>query len=349
MVNSDEKYMMRCLQIASNGEGNTYPNPMVGSVIVHEGKIIGEGFHWKAGEPHAEVNAINSVKDKSLLSKSSLYVNLEPCAHFGRTPPCSLLIINHKIPRVVIGCIDSFSEVSGKGIEMMQKKGIEVVTGVLKQESRFINRRFFTFHEKKRPYVILKWAETIDGFIDVERQPDSTAQPTWITNEWARRSVHRQRSVEQALLVGTNTAIKDDPSLTLRNWAGNQPVRIVIDRQLKLPDSLKLFAGKEKTIVLNEIEDSTKDNITRIKTDLHNNPAENILKALYNLNLQSVIIEGGNTTLSLFIKPGLWDEAHIYVGNKHFKTGIKAPKVSGDLHSQKAFGDSKLFVYRNML
>ena len=349
MVNSDEKYMMRCLQLASNGEGNTYPNPMVGSVIVYEGKIIGEGFHWKAGEPHAEVNAINSVKDKSLLSKSTLYVNLEPCAHFGKTPPCSLLIINHKIPRVVIGCVDSFSEVSGKGIEMMRKKGIDVVIGVLEPESRFINRRFFTFHEKKRPYVILKWAETIDGFIDIERQLGSTAQPTWITNEWARRSVHRQRSVEQALLVGTNTAVKDNPSLTLRDWSGNSPTRIVIDRQLKLPKTLKLFAGKYKTIVLNELENSSKNNRTRIKKDLHNNPAENILTALYNIGLQSVVIEGGSQTLNLFLKAGLWDEAHVYIGDKQFKAGVRAPKASGDLYYEREFGDSKLLVYRNML
>ncbi len=358
--------MMRCLQLASNGEGNTYPNPMVGSVIVYEGKIIGEGFHWKAGEPHAEVNAINSVKDKSLLSKSTLYVNLEPCAHFGKTPPCSLLIINHKIPRVVIGCVDSFSEVSGKGIEMMRKKGIDVVIGVLEPESRFINRRFFTFHEKKRPYVILKWAETIDGFIDIEREISdkrtiqspshrdglgmgSTAQPTWITNEWARRSVHRQRSVEQALLVGTNTAVKDNPSLTLRDWSGNSPTRIVIDRQLKLPKTLKLFTGKDKTVVLNELENSSKNNITRIKIDLHNNPAENILTALYNLGLQSVVIEGGSQTLNLFLKAGLWDEAYVYVGDKQFKAGVGAPRASGDLYYEKEFGDSKLFVYRNML
>ncbi len=349
MVNNDEKYMMRCLQLASNGEGNTYPNPMVGSVVVYEGKIIGEGFHWKAGEPHAEVNAINSVKDKSLLSKSTLYVNLEPCAHFGRTPPCSLLIINHKIPRVVIGCVDSFSEVSGKGIEMMREKGIDVVTGVLEQESRLINRRFFTFHEKKRPSIILKWAETIDGFIDIKRQPGSTVQPTWITNEWARRSVHRQRSVEQSLLVGTNTAVKDNPSLTLRDWSGNSPTRIVIDRQLRLPETLKLFTGKEETIVLNELENSSKNNITRIKIDLHNNSAENILTALYNIGLQSVVIEGGSQTLNLFLKAGLWDEAHVYVSNKQFKAGVRAPRASGDLYYEREFGDSKLFVYRNML
>ena len=344
-----EKYMKRCLQLASNGEGNTYPNPLVGSVIVYDGKIIGEGFHWKAGEPHAEVNAINSVKDRSLLSKSTLYVNLEPCAHFGKTPPCSLLIINHKIPKVVIGCIDSYSEVSGKGIEMMRNAGIEVITKVLEKESRLINRRFFTFHEKKRPYVILKWAQTTDGFIDIERQKDLTAQPTWITNEWARRAVHKQRGIEQAVLVGTNTALMDNPSLTLRDWAGNPPTRIVIDRQLKLPEKLNMFMGKAKTIVLNEIKNEQKDSITYLKTNLQDDAADNILTALYNRGLQSVIIEGGSTTLNLFLKSGLWDEAHVYIGNKLFKAGVKAPEIEGNLYYKKEFGDSKLFVYRNML
>ncbi len=344
-----EKYIKRCLQLASNGEGNTYPNPLVGSVIVYDGKIIGEGFHWKAGEPHAEVNAINSVKDKSLLSKSTLYVNLEPCAHFGKTPPCSLLIINHKIPKVVIGCIDSFSEVSGKGIEMMRNAGIEVITGVLEKESRFINRRFFTFHEKKRPFVILKWAQTADGFIDIERTSKSIAQPTWITNEWARRAVHKQRSIEQAVLVGTNTALIDNPSLTLRDWAGSSPIRVVIDRQLKLPETLNLFAGKEKTIVLNEKKDESKDNITYLKINLQDDAAQNILTTLYDQQLQSVIIEGGRTTVNFFLKSGLWDEAFIYVGDKWFVSGVKAPEFKGNLCYKKEFGNSKLFVYRNML
>ncbi len=344
-----KKYLKRSLQLASNGEGNTYPNPLVGSVIVYDGKIIGEGFHWKAGEPHAEVNAINSVKDKPLLSKSTLYVNLEPCAHFGKTPPCSLLIIDHKIPKVIIGCVDSFSEVSGKGIEMMRNAGIDVITGVLEKESRLINRRFFTFHEKKRPYVILKWAQTIDGFIDIERKTTSTAKPTWITNEWARRAVHKQRGIEQAVLVGTNTALMDNPSLTLRDWDGNPPTRIVIDRQLKLPVKLNLFMGKAKTIVLNEIKNEQEDNITYLKTNLQDDAADNILTALYDNHLQSVIIEGGSTTLNLFLKSGLWDEAHVYIGNKLFKIGVKAPETEGDLYYKKEFGDSKLFVYRNML
>ena len=344
----DQKYMARCLQLALNGEGNTYPNPLVGSVIVHNDKIIGEGFHRKAGEPHAEVNAINSVKDKGLLKYSTLYVNLEPCAHFGRTPPCSLAIISHKIPRVVIGCVDTFSQVSGKGIEMMRNAGVDVTTGVLEKESRYLNRRFFTFHEKGRPFVILKWAQTFDGFIDIDREPEAPVQPTWITNEWARRAVHKQRSIEQAILVGTNTALKDDPSLTLRDWTGNSPKRIVIDRSLKLPETMKVFSGKEETIVLNEIKNGKRNNILYSKVNLTNNSAENILNALKELELQSVIIEGGRHTLNSFLEAGLWDEAYVYTGEKWFVNGVKAPYIKLAPEEKLEFGDSKLFVYRNI-
>ncbi len=340
--------MARCLQLALNGEGSTYPNPLVGSVIVHEGKIIGEGFHWKAGEPHAEIHAINSVKDKSLLKNSTLYVNLEPCAHFGRTPPCSLAIINNKIPRVVIGCIDSFSKVAGKGIEMMRKAGVEVTTGILETESRFVNRRFFTFHEKKRPYVILKWAQTIDGFIDIERKDEAEVQPTWITNEWARRAVHRQRSTEQAVLVGKNTVLKDDPSLTLRNWKGTSPKRVVIDRRLELPLTMKIFSGQEETFVLNEIKNEKDKNVTYIKTDFSGNSAANILTALYEQEIQSVVIEGGRYTLNSFIEKGLWDEAFVYAGEKWFEKGVKAPELRSSPVEKYNFEESKLYVYRNM-
>ena len=344
-----EKYMSRCLRLALNGEGTTYPNPLVGSVIVHRGKIIGEGFHYKAGEPHAEVNAINSVKNKDLLKESTLYVNLEPCAHFGRTPPCSLAIIQNKIPKVVIGCVDSFSKVAGKGIEMMRNAGVEVTTGILEKESRFINRRFFTFHEKGRPYVILKWAQTIDGFIDIERKPRAAAQPTWITNEWARRAVHKQRSTEQAILVGTNTALKDDPSLTLRDWTGIPPVRVVIDRSLKLPHSLKIFSGKEQTLILNEVMNKEDGNVQFIKINFSKNSLRNILNFLKKQDIQSVIVEGGRQTLTGFIEEGLWDEAYVYVGDKWFVNGVKAPVIPLQPVEKQQFGGSKLFVYRNKL
>ena len=341
--------MKRCLQLARNGEGNTYPNPLVGSVIVHHGKVIGEGFHWKAGEPHAEIHAINSVKDKSLLKGSVLYVNLEPCSHFGRTPPCSLAIINNEIPKVVIGCVDSFSKVAGKGIEMMKRAGVDITIGILETESRYLNRRFFTFHEKKRPYVILKWAQTLDGFIDVDRQEGAEAEPTWITNEWARRAVHKQRNVEQSVLVGTNTALKDNPSLTLRNWKGNAPVRVVIDKTLKLPETLHLFSDEAETIVLNEVKNEKKENITFLKADMQNNSARNILTALYEQQIQSVIVEGGRKTLDIFLGSGIWDEAFVFVGEKWFGSGVKAPVPYGRLAGKNEFGNSKLFIYHNLL
>ncbi|MCT4644571.1 MAG: bifunctional diaminohydroxyphosphoribosylaminopyrimidine deaminase/5-amino-6-(5-phosphoribosylamino)uracil reductase RibD, partial [Carboxylicivirga sp.] len=256
-LSQEEKYMQRCLRLAQMAEGLTYPNPMVGSVIAYKNQIIGEGYHRKAGEPHAEVNAVHSVKDKSLLKHSTLYVNLEPCAHYGKTPPCSKLIIDHEIPNVVIGCIDSYSKVAGKGVKMMEAAGVKVKTGVLEQESLELNRRFFTFHNKKRPYIILKWAESQDGFVDIERTVENYGQPTWITNNWARRAVHKQRASEQAILIGTQTAIKDNPSLTLRDWAGHQPLRCVIDKQLRLGEQCHLIDQKCPTLVFNELKSKT--------------------------------------------------------------------------------------------
>ncbi len=341
--------MQRCLQLASMAEGKTYPNPMVGSVIVHKGKIIGEGYHCKAGEPHAEVNAVRSVKNEHLLKDATLYVNLEPCAHFGKTPPCSKLIIEKKIPRVVIGCVDSFSEVAGKGIEMMRQAGIEVTVGVLEQESRELNRRFFTFHTHKRPYIHLKWAQTLDGFIDIDRSTDHFGQPTWITNEWARRAVHRQRSTEQAILVGTHTAEKDNPSLTLREWTGAQPLRLLIDRQCRLDKTYHLLDGMTPTLVLNEIKNELQPGLEYYKADFSNGLQEEIINLLYQRNIQSLIVEGGHKTIQRFIDKNLWDEAHIYTGKKWFHQGIEAPKLTGKLTHQEKFDDSELFVYRNNL
>ncbi len=339
--------MQRCLQLAKNAEGNTYPNPMVGSVIVHEGKIIGEGYHCKAGEPHAEVNALRSVKDETLLKDSILYVNLEPCAHYGKTPPCSKLIIEKAIPKVIIGCVDDFSEVAGKGIEMMKKAGVAVEVGVLEKESRELNRRFFTYHNKKRPYVILKWAQTLDGFIDVDRESTLYGQPTWITNEWARRAVHKQRSTEQAVLVGTQTALKDNPSLTVRDWVGEQPIRVVIDRKCKLPSTLNLFDRLHPTIVFNEIKTSEEKNMEYIKLDYSKDIAQQILDVLWERQIQSVIIEGGSATIDSFIKTNLWDEAFKYVGCHFFESGVRAPEIVGSIVQKQEFKDSSLFIYRN--
>ncbi|NPA67209.1 MAG: bifunctional diaminohydroxyphosphoribosylaminopyrimidine deaminase/5-amino-6-(5-phosphoribosylamino)uracil reductase RibD [Chlorobi bacterium] len=346
-INNDEKYMRRCLQLAENGLGNTYPNPLVGSVIVHNEKIIGEGYHLKAGEAHAEVNAVNSVKNKELLKYSTLYVNLEPCAHKGRTPACSKMIIDLKIPKVVIGCRDSFEKVDGKGIEMMRNAGIEVVVGVLEKESRELNKRFFTFHEKKRPYVILKWAQTLDGFIDFDRKPETPVSPNWITDEYARVNVHKMRSDEQSILVGTNTAEKDNPGLNVRDWAGKNPLRIVIDRNLRLPENLNLFDGKIQTLVFTEKEKANEKNIEYVKTSFGENLPEKILETLYDKDIQSIIVEGGAKTLNSFIEKNLWDEAHIYIGDKFFRKGIKAPVLDFIPEREEKISEAKLFVFRN--
>lgn len=343
----DERYMRRCLQLAKNGLGYTYPNPLVGSVIVYEGKIIGEGWHRKAGEPHAEVYAVNSVKNKDLLKKATLYVNLEPCAHQGRTPACSKMIADLKIPRVVIGCRDSFDKVDGKGINMMQKVGIDVTVGVLEKESRELNKRFFTFHEKKRPYVILKWAQTLDGLIDFDRNPDTPVKANWITDEYARVLVHKMRSEEQSILVGTNTAEKDNPSLNVREWSGENPLRLVLDRNLKLSGNLALFNGKIPTLVFTEKEKKAEKNCEFLKVPFDESLPEHILSYLYSKEIQSIIVEGGTQTLNSFIEKNLWDEAKVFIGNKFFHKGVKAPKLLLKPEKEERISDSKLFTYRN--
>ncbi len=339
--------MSRCLDLAKQALGNAQPNPMVGSVIVHNNKIIGEGYHKKCGEAHAEVNAINSVKDKSLLENSTLYVNLEPCAHYGKTPPCSDLIIENNIPRVVIGCVDSFSEVSGKGIEKLKKAGCDVIVGVLEEESRDLNRRFFTFHEKKRPYIILKWAQTLDGFIDFKRDAGSEAKPMWITNAISKALVHKWRSEEDGIIVGTNTAELDNPALNVREWKGKNPVRMVVDQYLALSNDLSLFDNTVKTLVFTEKKKQPDTNIEYIKVEFGDNLIQEMLKQLYKRDIQSLIVEGGEKFLIHFIKQGIWDEARIFIGNKIFHDGVKAPKIEGKVISEDTIGDSKLLLYRN--
>jgi diaminohydroxyphosphoribosylaminopyrimidine deaminase/5-amino-6-(5-phosphoribosylamino)uracil reductase len=327
LMNTDEKFMERCLDLARLGAGNVAPNPMVGCVIVHEGKIIGEGFHRKYGEAHAEVNAVQSVKNKELLRHSTLYVSLEPCAHVGKTPPCSDLIIEHKIPKVVVGCVDPFAEVAGKGIKKMKQAGILVEVGTMEAACLWLNRRFFTFHQKKRPYLVLKWAQTMDGFMDVDRSQIAFGQPTWISNELSRRQVHRQRTEEAAILIGTNTAFKDNPSLTVREWDGNQPVRLAIDRRNHLPVDLHIKDGNIPTIVFAEEEAPPQLNLEVVKIDFQVNIIPQILKFLYERELQSVIVEGGQHLLQSFIDQGMWDEAHVYFGNTFFVKGIAAPHL----------------------
>tara|TARA_B110001454_G_scaffold95322_1_gene90484 strand:- start:91 stop:1119 length:1029 start_codon:yes stop_codon:yes gene_type:complete len=341
-MQNEEIFMKRCIELANKAMGSVSPNPMVCSVIVCQDKIIGEGYHEKYGSHHAEVNAINNVKDKSLLSKSTLYVNLEPCAHFGKTPPCSDLIIEHKIPKVVIGCVDSFSEVSGKGIEKMKNAGIEVVVGVLEKESRVLNKRFFTFCEKKRPYIILKWAESIDGFI----APKNQTVPFWMTSNESKKLVHQWRSEEDAILVGRITAEKDNPSITVRETEGNNPIRIVIDKDLKLSTDLNLFNTEANTLIFNNIKSDEKGTNKFIKIDF-NNLIESILQELYKQNIQSVIIEGGSKTLQSFIDTNMWDEARIFTTNKTLSKGVKSPTIEGEIISEDKIGEDALEILCN--
>jgi len=342
-MQNDGIFMKRCIELANKAIGNTSQNPMVGSVIVYDGRIIGEGYHKNYGEAHAEANAIASVKDKSLLSKSTLYVNLEPCTHFGKTPPCADLIIKHKIPKVVIGCVDTFLSVSGRGIQKIKDAGIEVIVGVLESESRELNKRFFTFHEIKRPYIILKWAESKDGFI----APKNQTKPFWMTSSESKKIVHKWRAEEDAILVGRITAEKDNPSLTVREVEGKNPTRIVIDENLKLNEDLNLFNSESKTIVFNSIKSDENKINQFIKIDF-NGSIENMLNELYKLKIQSVIIEGGKTTLQSFIDNRSWDEARIFTANTNLINGLKSPNIKGRIISKKDIVGDILKIITNV-
>lgn len=343
----DKKYMQRCIELARLGAGSVSPNPMVGCVIVYGNEIVGEGFHRKYGEAHAEVNAVNSVATPELLKESTLYVSLEPCAHHGRTPPCTGLIIEKQIPRVVIGAADSSPEVAGRGIKKLKEAGIEVVSGVLGQECRELNKRFFTFHEKKRPYIILKWAQTSDGFIDIARESSDYGEPNWITGDLALRLVHKIRAEEDAIIVGTNTALKDNPSLSVRNWAGESSLRIVIDKELKLPETLKFFDGTQKTLILNALKTEKEDLTEWFKLDFSKDILPQILSELFSRKILSLIVEGGRQLLESFIRDGLWDEAHVFSGNKFFFSGIEAPKIQGVQTACELLDYDRLFIFRN--
>jgi diaminohydroxyphosphoribosylaminopyrimidine deaminase/5-amino-6-(5-phosphoribosylamino)uracil reductase len=331
--------------LAILGAGRVAPNPMVGCVIVHQNRIIGEGYHEKFGGAHAEVNAINSVKQPEFLKAATLYVSLEPCAHHGKTPPCCDLIIEKQIPRVIVGSVDPNISVSGKGIERMMKAGVEVIVGIKETECREMNRRFFCFHEKKRPYVILKWAQTIDGFIDADRNDSN--HPIWITNELCRRWVHKQRSEESAILVGTNTVHYDNPALTVREWAGLNPARLVVDRMGRLDSNLKLFDHNQLTLVFASQNRKNEHNLEFICLDFTRNIIPQILDELYSRNMLSIIVEGGAVLLNSFIQSGQWDEANIFTGNRYFYKGVKAPNVSGNYIVSDVFDDSLLQIMIN--
>lgn len=336
------------MQIAKNGIGTTRPNPSVGAVIVYNNKIIAEGFTSNYGGNHAEVNAINSVKDVSILKQATIYVTLEPCAHFGKTPPCADLIVKHQFKTVVIGCVDSNSLVAGKGIERLQKAGIEVIVGVLEDECRTHHKRFFTVQEKKRPYIILKWAETKDGFLAPKTKEEQ--KPVWISNQYSQQLVHKLRSKEHAILVGTNTVIADNPKLNVRSWSGENPIRIVLDKTLRIPNNYHILDGSVKTIILHNSENLNtkkinKNNIYEI-IDFSKNLAQQVCNVLQKHHIQSLIIEGGTQTLQTFMDANLWDEALVFVGENNFEEGIQSPKIKAS-YTEKNIKNDVLKIYKN--
>ncbi len=344
MEQTHESYMARAIQLAEKGRYFTSPNPRVGAVIVYNNQIIGEGFHAKLGEAHAEVNAIKSVSDKSLLSKSTLYVTLEPCSHHGKTPPCVDLILKHEIPRVFISNQDPFGEVDGKGIKALEKNGVEVSVGLLKDQGVLLNKRFFTFHLKKRPYIILKWAETADGFISRIKE-NIGPNNNWISNSISRQLVHQWRAEEQAILVGRKTVETDDPKLDCREFEGNNPIRIILDPHLKLKKSFQVFNDTSKTYILNKEKNLQKNNIEYVKIDFDKHFNSSLNKFCYQNEIQSMIIEGGRHTLNQFIKGDNWDECRIFRSNKVFNSGIESPSIKGVLKSSHKIKEDLLSIY----
>jgi len=345
--NGDIKFIRRCLDLAGKAEGQTYPNPMVGSVIVHNGLIIGEGYHMKAGYPHAEVNAINSVADKSLLESSVLYVNLEPCSHFGKTPPCTDLIISQGIRKIILGTVDTSVQVSGKGIAGLRNAGCEVITGILEKECRRLNRRFFTFHEKKRPYITLKWAQSADGYLDTERADDNKTGPNWITGKPERVLVHKWRSFEQAILTGAGTIRKDNPQLNVREWTGNDPVRLILSNSGCLDKESSIFKINGTNIVFLRNSDTDIGKATKVVLNVNESSARQITDYLFDAGIQSLLVEGGAKVLTHFILTGLWDEARIFTGDALFKKGIRAPGINGTVFVETKFSKSMLQIILN--
>ena len=320
---NDQLFIRRAFELALNGKGSVSPNPLVGCVIVHGNRIIGEGWHGKYGEAHAEVNAIASVENKDLLPESTAYVNLEPCSHFGKTPPCADLLISHRIKKVVVSNLDCNPLVSGNGIKKLRAAGIEVITGILEKEGSGLNKHFFTAMKNQRPYIILKWAETTDGFIARENHDSK-----WISDEHSRQLVHKWRTEEDAVLVGQRTAQFDNPQLNVRDWTGRNPVRVVIDRFLKLGNGMHLFDRSQPTICYNVLKHEEHENLILVRLD-EQEFTQQLVKDLNKRKIQSLIVEGGAFTLRQFIDAGLWDEARIFVSPKTFEKGIPAPVLSG--------------------
>ena len=349
-------YMHRCLDLAKRGAGYVAPNPMVGAVLLYDNMIIGEGWHQRYGEPHAEVNCIGQAiqnGQEGKLNQSTLFVSLESCTHHGKTPPCTDLIIRHKIPKVIIGCRDPFKEVDGRGIEKLKAAGVETEVGILEKECKALNKRFITFHTLQRPYVVLKWAQTNDGMIASLNTAegeilDSAVSRLLISNEYTNRLVHKWRSEEAAILVGTNTAILDDPELTNRLWPGPSPVRLVVDMNLRLPSFLKIYDGAEKTIIFNTMKQEEKENLIYFRLEKDKSLVQQIMDALYQLNIQSVLVEGGATLLQAFIDEGFWDEARTIRNTQlAIGKGLHAPRFENALkiEEQNILSD-KIEIYK---
>ena len=344
-MNYELKYMSRCLQLAEYGAGHVAPNPMVGAVLVCDDKIVGEGYHRHFGEAHAEPNAINSVKNPELLQKSTLYVSLEPCSHYGKTPPCADLIVSSGIPRVVIGTLDPNPQVAGRGVEILRKAGIEVEIGVLEADCRELNKRFFIFQEQKRPYVLLKWAQTQDGFMDRIRT-NVIEPPLQISNNITRQFTHKMRSENQSILVGANTVLLDNPTLTVRNWSGKSPIRIGIDRQGRIPEDFHLLDGSVSTIIFTEKDQPDKPHVEFVKIDFDSNCIQAILTKIYERNIHSVLVDGGPTILNSFLDAGLWDEANVEVSPQRISEGVAAPVLPIQPISRKNIEGHEWLFYK---
>ncbi len=340
--------MKRCLQLAVKGLGTVAPNPMVGCVIVENGKIIGEGYHQQFGQAHAEVNAINAVADKSLLKRATLYVNLEPCSHFGKTPPCADFIIENKIPNVVIGNMDTNSLVSGKGIARLTNAGVNVKTDIMEEECRQLNCRFFTFQEQKRPYILLKWAQTKDGFIDANRTENSTQKALQISHPASRTLLHQWRSQEQAIMIGTTTALLDNPELTVREVEGNNPLRITIDKWLRIPKEYHLLDGSTPTLVFTAVDTPSVHHLEYVKIDFAQPVVLQIINELYKRNIQSLLVEGGEQLLNSFIETNCWDEARVFISEKIIGKGVPAPVLKLFPLRKENSGTDELRIYKNL-
>ncbi len=337
-------FMQRCLDLARNGAGTVSPNPMVGSVIVHNNKIIGEGWHYKSGMPHAEVNAINSVKDDALLKESTIYVSLEPCSHYGKTPPCANLIIDKEIPNVVVACLDPNPAVAGSGVNRMEEAGIKVITGVLEKEALEVNRKFITYHQKKRPFITLKWAQSTDGFMDIDRSKGVGGQ-FMISGQESKVFVHKLRTEHDAILIGTNTALNDDPQLSVREFTGKSPIRLILDRHQRLPQTLKVFSDGSPTLhfVAEKNKKRANDSIEITDPDF----VKGVLEYCYNTGIQSILVEGGSAILGAFIQSDYWDEAFVISAPKKMGSGLVAPLISGAIAGVQHMGNDLITSYRN--